>query len=442
MAEELISALSALAGVRVAARSSSFQFKGHAQDIRKVGDELRVHHVLEGSIRKAGNRLRITAQLIKVSDGYHLWSGRYDRDLEDVFALQDEIARAIVGKLKVKLGKEPDRPLVKRQTDNLEAYHLYLQGQYYWSRRYAGFLQKAIDCFDQAITQDESYALAHAGLADGYCLLAVFEVLPPRTATAKAKPAAERAVLLDDGLADAHRALALVRWYLDWDFVAAEHEYRRTLALNPTSGIPHGQLGILLAYLGRFDEALAEVTRARALEPVSLLVGFYTASTFAAAGSLEEALAECRRVLDLDPGFSLGLWMKAVALSGLGRHDDALEAAERAVTCSRRQSFFLAYAACTYAGAGRRQDAEAIGQELHQRERQTYVSPMCFAEISTALGDTERAFEWLERAFDHRSPFLVTLGVNPVYDTLRQDPRFDGLLNRLGLPGARPAASR
>jgi TolB-like protein/tetratricopeptide (TPR) repeat protein len=441
MAEELINALSGLAGVRVAARSSSFRFKGQAQDIRSVGEQLRVHHVLEGSVRKAGNRLRITAQLINVNDGYHLWSSRYDRDLEDVFALQDEIARAIVGKLKVKLGEEPDRPLVKRQTDNVEAYHLYLRGQYYWSRRYAGFLQRAIDSFEQAIVQDESYALAHAGLADGYSLLAVFEILPPGVAIAKAKPAAERAVWLDDGLADAHRALALVRWYLDWDYAAAEHEYRRALTLNPGSGITHGQFGILLAYLGRFDEAVAEVVRARALEPVSPLVGFYSASTLAAAGSLKEALAECRRVLDLDPDFSLELWMHAVVLSALGRHDEAVEAAERAVTCSRRQNFFLGYAACTYAAAGRRQEAEAIQQEMHQRERQMYVSPMCFAEIATALGDTEQAFEWLERAFDDRSPFLVTLGVNPVYDALRQDRRFDLLLKRLELQNSRPSAS-
>jgi eukaryotic-like serine/threonine-protein kinase len=442
MAEELINALSSLTGVRVAARSSAFQFKAHAQDIRRVGEQLNVHTILEGSVRRAGNRLRVVAQLINVSDGYHMWSERYDRELDDVFAVQDEIARAIVEKLKVKLGGKPDAPLVKRHTEDLEAYNLYLQGRYYWSRRYAGFLQRAIGCFEQAIDQDESYALAHAGLADAFSLLAVYEILPPRVAIAKASLAAKRAVQLDDASAEAHQAMALVRWYFDWDYTAALREYERALALNPSSGVSHSLFGILLADLGHFDEAIAEVTLGRTLEPLSALVAFYAASTFAITRPLDEALSECQKVLDLDPGFLPGLWVQATVLSHLGRHDEAIDAAVRAVTLSHRQNFYLGRAASAYAAAGRDHEAKAIVDELHERAGQAYVSPLCFAEIATALGDVDQGFKWLERAYEDRSPFLVALGVSPMYDALRGDPRFPVLLKKLGLQGVSPAVRR
>ena len=438
IAEELINALSTLTGVRVAARSSSFQFSGHAQDIRKVGEQLNVRTVLEGSVRKAGTRIRITAQLIDVAGGYHLWSERYDRDLDDVFTVQDEIARAIVAKLTVRLGGE-SYPLVKRHTDDLEAYNLYLQGRYYWSRRYAGFLQRAIDCFEQTIAHDDSYALADAGLAESFSLLAVYNYLPPRDAIVRAKPAAERAVQLDDTLAEAHQAMALVRWYFDWDYPEAVREYQRALSLNSSSGVARALLGILLADLGRFREGLAEVEQALAIEPASPLVAFYAAAATSISGPLEAALPACRHVLELDPGFLPGMWTYSVVLSHLGQHDEAIETADRAVALSRRQNFYMGHAACIYAGAGRRKEAEAIRQELHAREPQTYVAPLCFAEIAAALGEIDLAFEWLERALQDRSPFLVALAVSPLYDALRGDERLAVILKKMGLEGVVPA---
>ncbi len=439
MSEELINALSAVDGVRVAARSSSFRLAGSGADLRKIGEQLRVDTVLDGSVRKAGNRLRIVAQLVDVRDGYHVWSDRYDRELDDVFAVQDDIARGIVDKLTVSLGTSPDRALVKRQTASIDAYSLYLQGRYYWSRRYAGFLQRAMDSFEQAIARDPSYALAHAGLGEAFTLLGVYAILPPGVAVAKAKPLAERAIALDPTSAETHQAMALVRWYFDWNFEAAVRLYAQALTLMPSSGVLRGLYGILLADLGRFDEAVAQVTQARELEPVSALVGFYAAATLAISGPLEHAVAECERVLELDPGFLPVLWVQATALSHLSRHGEAMAAAEHGMALARRQGFFLACAATVHAAAGERQRAEELLNELHAQREQTYVSPLCLAEISAALGEVEDAFNWLERAFAERTPFLVALGVSPAYDSLRSDPRFPSLLRRIGLEDVRPA---
>ena len=442
MAEELINALSALDGLRVAARSSTTGYKGQGYDLRRVGEQLGVETLLEGSVRKAGNRLRITTQLVNVADGYHLWSERYDRELDDVFAVQEDIARRIVEKLKLRLGAEPQRSLVRRQTTNIEAYNLYLQGRYFWSRRYAGFLQRAIESFEKAIASDPAYALAHGGLAEAFSLLGVYAILPPRVAIAKAKPCADRAIALDPNSSEPHQSLALVRWYFDWDFPGALREYETALRLTPTSGVTYGLYGILLADIGRPDEAVAAITKARELEPVSALVGFYTAATLAITRPLEQALAECDRVLELDPGFTPVLWVRATVLSHLSRHDAAIETAEQAIVHSRRQSFFVSCAACCYAAAGRRPEAEQLLQELNRLREQQYVSPLCLAEIATAMGNVDEAFRWLEEAMTERTPFLVALGVSPAYDGLRHDPRMPALLKRIGLEGVRAVERR
>jgi len=440
MAEELINALSGLEGVRVAARSSAFQFKGGAVDIQKVGRQLHVDTVLEGSVRKAGNRLRITAQLISVSDGYHLWSERYDRDMDDIFAVQDEIAQAIVKKLQVKLGGESARPLVTRQTADVEAYGLYLQGRFYWSRRDSGFLQRAIECFEQAIARDPSYAPAYAGLADGFTILGVYGWLPPRVAVAKARRAAERAVQLDDGLAEAHQALALVQWYFDSDFPAAERSFGRALALNPSSGLAHAQFGVFLSYLGRFDEAISEVTSGRALEPVSTVVGVYAAATLLFGGRRDEADAECQRVLDFDPASVWMLYIRSYVLTRMGKHDDAIAAADLAVELSHRQMFCLATAGVAHAAAGRSEDAQTALDELRRRSQDEYVSPIFFAWIAGELGKVDEALRWYERAYDEGSPLLNAMAVRTGRaDPSRADPRFGALLKKIGLAGVTPA---
>jgi TolB-like protein/DNA-binding winged helix-turn-helix (wHTH) protein/Flp pilus assembly protein TadD len=439
IAEELIHTLAAIEGLRVPARSSSFQFAGKPLDISEVGARLKVDTVLEGSIRKAGNRLRITVQLVNVNDGYHLWSERYDRDLDDMFAVQDEIARAIVEKLRVTLRTEPGRPLVKRHTHDLEAYSLYLQGRYHWSRLAGRFVMQAMACFEQAIARDASFALAHAGLVSGYAVLGMFGGLPPRAVWNKAKLAAQQAVLLDDELSEAHRAMASVHLLFDWDFAAAEREFRRAIALNANSGLTHATFGYLLGILGRFEEAIAEAARGRALEPMSPLIGYYGAGTFGCARRFDDGLDECQRVLDLDPSFAPACWAQSIILTDLGRHDAAVDAVERALTLS--PDFLPGPAGMVYAAAGQRENADAVLVKLRARSQRDYIFPLAFVWVAIVRGEIDQAFEWLERAYEDRSPMLPTIGVWQLYHPLRGDPRFSALLKKVGLDGVVPARS-
>ena len=436
MAEELINALAALPGIHVASRTSAFQFKGKAVDIGDVGAKLRVASVLEGSVRKAGNRLRIAVQLVNAGDGFHLWSERYDRDADDIFAVQDDIARAVVEKLKVKLAGGAS-PMVKHATKDLEAYHLYLQGRYFWSRR-GGFVERAVDCFARAIERDPSCAQAHAGLADAYGVLGIQGVLPPAEAAKKARPAAERALALDETLAEAHRSLAVISVSFEWDLAAGEREYRRALDLNPESGELRAMHAYCLTYLQRFDEAAAEVARARELEPESVLVAGYSAVNSMFGRRYAEALDACRRCLDLDPACATAEWIRAQVQSLTGDHDAAIAAAERAIAWTGRRSFYLSALGVAYAAAGRRGAAEQVIEELLDRSRTEYVSPLWLADITTQLGERDRAFEWLERAYAARTQALISLGVSPMYDSLRRDDRFTSLLSRIGIAGVTP----
>ncbi|UCH84438.1 MAG: hypothetical protein JSW50_01745, partial [Candidatus Latescibacterota bacterium] len=267
VAEDIINALTHVEGLQVAARTSAFSFRGKDIDIREIGRKLNVQTLLEGSIQKAGNRLRITAQLIKVSDGYHIWSERYNRELEDVFAIQDEISLAIVDKLKVKLLGEERTKLVKRGTVNQDAYILYLKGRYFWNRRYEGGLQKAIEHFQQAIEKDPGFALAYSGLADGFGVLATYGFHPPKDAFTRAKKATEMALKIDGSLAEAVASQAYTRMFFDWDWPAAERGYKRAIDLNPNYETAHYWYGILLSIMGRVEESIQEMERARELEP-------------------------------------------------------------------------------------------------------------------------------------------------------------------------------
>jgi serine/threonine protein kinase len=433
MAEELINALATLPGLHVASRTSAFQFKGQSIDISEVGARLRVEAILEGSVRKAGQRLRITAQLVNSSDGYQIWSERYDRDMDDVFAVQDEIARTIVAKLKVRLTGDPDAPLVRHRTRDLEAYNLYLKGRYHWSRR-GEFLSRAVECFTRAIALDPSYAQAYAGLADSYGVLGIYGILSSIEAAEKARPAAERALVLDDTLAEVHRSLAAICVSFDWDLAAGERAYRRALELNPNSGEVHAMYAYCLTYMLRFDEAYDAIARARTAEPESILVAGYSAVNLMFSRRYEEALEETTRCLQLDSGSATAEWIRAQVFTRLGQHDAACRAAERAVTLTRGQSFYRAAFAMAAAAAGRRDEADAIAQELEARSSTVYVSPLWFADIAVALGDTDRALIWLDRAFERRTQALVSLGVSPHYDPLRSDARFQELLRGIGVP--------
>ena len=437
IAEELINALTSLQNVRVAARTSSFQFKDQALDVRAIGEKLDTQTVLEGSVRKAGNRLRITVQLIDVSTGYHLWSERYDRDLDDVFAVQDEIAGAVVDKLRVRLtGDEAAEPLVKRYTAKPEAYQKYLEGRYYWTRRHTGAFQKAIECFSEAVTLDPDYALAYAGLADAYSILSLYGFVPVSHTRSKAIASAERAMALDSNLGEAVASMALATWSQNRDWRGAVALYERALALNPHDNSARGQLGTVLVYLGRFDAGMALERDAARAEPLSPVLGFYYAAGLGFVRAFDEAVAECDRVLALHPDFTLALWITSGALLWAGRYDEAVAVADQCAELAPDSVMIGAIRGTIRASAGRVAEGREELTSLLERSRTEYVPPLLIADFYCSLRDAGETLQWLERAWEAHSGFLPRVAFEPNYDWLHDDPRFVSMMQRFGFDEA------
>ena len=432
MAEELINALAAIEGMHVAARTSSFQFKGQRVDVSEIGRRLKVAIVLEGSVRKAGSRLRITAQLISAVDGYQLWSERYDRDMADVFAVQDEIARSVVSELRVKvLGRTDSTPLVKRHTGDLAAYHAFLRGRHCRFSLYD--LRGAIGFFEQAVQQDPSYALAHAAIADCFCILGLYAVLAPHAAAAKARAAGLRARELDEQLAEAHGALGQIAFLFDWNWAEAERALARACELRPSNVETYCWYGYFLATMGRPDDGLAEIRRAGELDPLSAYVRSYAAVVLYIARRFDQAIAECESALAIQPGFGLALNSAALSSSAAGRHDAAIQYAEQLVASSARSSHSLGTLGALLAAAGRRDEARAVLSELSVRAQAGYVSPLPAAGVLAGLGDIDGAFAQLDKAFAERTPMLHSVRF-PNHDSLRADPRWLDLVQRLNFP--------
>jgi serine/threonine-protein kinase len=435
MTEELITALGAIEGLRVAAKASTFHLRGKDLEIRRIGEQLNVDTLLEGSVRKAGNRLRVTAQLMNVSDGYHLWSERYDRQLDDVFAVQDEIARAIVEKLKVKLIGPKEAPLVRRASANLEAYQLYLKGRYYFARRSKGRLEQAVDCFTRAIALDPDFAPALAGLADGLSVQGLYGLSPARALLPKARAAAERAVALDDTLAEAHHSLGMVHAWLAWDWNVAEREFRRALALDPNAPLTHAFYGVALAAMGRTEEAAAEAEQATALDPLSALAFFLAAAAYFLLREYGRSIESGQNALALDPGCTLAAWILSVALSEVGRHDEAVEAGERGVQMTDRNGFFVGILGHALGRAGRQDAARQVLAELLERSRPEDVAPIWLAMIHAGLGEVAESIAVLERGVPDWGSAYPLLLAGPMYSALRSDPRFGEMLRSVGYTG-------
>jgi TolB-like protein/DNA-binding winged helix-turn-helix (wHTH) protein len=433
VAEELIHALSGIDGLRVSSPSSSFQFAGKAVNIQDVGARLGVETILEGSLRTAGDRLHLTARLVDARDGFQRWSARYDRTLGDVFAVQDEIVHAIVANLDV-MGRHGERRSARRRhTGDLEAYSLYLQGRHYWARRVKGALQLATACFERAIARDPSYALAYAGLADVYTTSGLYGALPARLALSKANPCAQQAALLNDELSEVRLATACIHAFLEWDFLAAEVEFRRAIRLAPCSGYTHSSFAYLLGILGRVEEADHHATQAVALEPMSPLVRVHVATTLFFARRFEEGWLECQRALTIDPSFALAHWAQCMVLTGWKRYEVALEVVERALNSS--WDFPPVAAGWLYTLTGQRKKAEDILQPIRARSPNESRFTMVFAWIALARGEIDEAFAWLDRAYEDRNPLLLQIGVAGLYDCVRDDPRFTTLLKKVGVGG-------
>jgi serine/threonine-protein kinase len=433
MVEELIDALAKVEDLRVVSRSSSFQFKGTSHNIREIGEQLNVSHVLEGSVRKAANRIRVTAQLISVSDDYHLWSEKYDRELEDVFAIQDEITEQIVEQLKIKLVGERSARFVKPSTQNVEAYTLYLKGRFYWNKRTEEGIKRGIECFQQAIETDPGYAVAYAGLADSYNVLAITGSEPPSQCFSRAKAAATKALELDDKLAEAHTSLALARMCHDWDWPGAEHAFQRAIELNPKYATAHQWYAEYLAATKRFDEALAEIERALDLDPLSLMAITAVGIVFFYARQYEQAIEPLQRALEMDPHFPPALRVLGWVYEQKAMNEEAIEEYRKAVTSSGGNVSMLADLGRAYAVVGRKDEAQKILDELLRLSTQRYVSPYEPALVYTGMGEMDRALEKLKEACEERYWLMMNLNVHPTWDSLRSDSRFTELLRRMGL---------
>jgi len=436
LAEELINALVQLPGLRVAARTSAFTFKGAQHSISDIGRQLHVSTILEGSVRKVGTRLRVTAQLINTADGYHLWSERYDREMEDIFVLQDEITHAIVDKLRIKLGARPRESLVKRQTANVEAYNLYLKGRYHLNQRTEPSLVKAIECFEQAVSEDPGYALPHAGLAEAYILLNVdcprlFCERNPAELVSKAREAARQAIELGGASAEAHVALALVYYRLDWDWKEAEKEFQRAIELDEEFATGHHQYAMFLAAVGRFDEALGQIRHAHKLDPLSPIIGTAVGRILHFCRRFDEAIEQCQHIIELNPQFPGAYFDLGLAYIEKGMHSEALSAFKKMGVLSGDKNSGLMLLA--WGRMGEEKKAFELLEKLAKRSTSQYVPPLSMAFLNMELGKLDKAMDLLEQGYAVRDSNLLYLQCEPAFDPLRENPRFQDLLCRMNL---------
>ena len=440
MTEELINTLGRVQGVRVASRTSSFSFKGKPSDVRAVGEQLGVATVLDGSVRTAGDKLRITARLSNARDGYQLWSRTYERDLADVFAIQEEISRSIVETLKGTLLGRADSAATASRGADLEAYNLYLRGRhalymkgrYSWYRRTEEGLKSAAAFFAQAIEKDSTYALAHAGLADANAVLGFYDYLAPRQAFPRAERAARRAMALDSTLVQPYATLGYVELYHNWNWSRAEEWFTRAIDRGPRYSTAHQWYANFLTARAQFDEAERAMRRAEEIDPLSLIASAAHGWVLYYAGEYERAAEQCRLTLELDPDYAVALLWRAWALQEIGRAPEAVGLLDRAVGLTNRSALFVASLARARAVAGDTAAARALLRELEDRAARGYVPTYEIAKIHLALGARDRALDLLERAYDERSHSMVFLGIDPQLRPVRGEPRFEALVTRVG----------
>jgi TolB-like protein/Tfp pilus assembly protein PilF len=439
IAEEVLTALAPLEGLRVAARASAFSFRGHGEDLRAIGDKLHVTTVLDGSVRRAGDRLRITVRLSDVADGYQIWSERYDRDVKDVFDVQDEIAKTVAERLRVGIAGGAG-PHVIRHTANQEAYHLYLRGRHSWYARARAPLMRARSLFEEATRKDPGYALPFVGLADLFLIQALYGFERTEDALPQARRAIARAVEINDQLADAHRARGLALLFFDWDHEAAARAFERSVELDPGTGLTHIWLG-WPTWEGRESTAVAAARKAQELDPLNPYIHCLAGAIPDFYGRGEDGLQAFDRAFEIDPNYIVRLYLAGGVYSRLGRHEQALPLFERAVEISERHPFYVSYHAWALARAGRTADARTALAELEARAASEYVQFLHRAVVYSALGEIDRAFALLDESVRARDPWLGTPRL-PLFDDFRRDPRYRDHLRRMRHPdGDLPASA-
>lgn len=439
IAESIINNLSRLPRLKVMARSTTFRYRGPEVDACKVGRRLNVGAVLMGRVCKFGKNIITGAELVDMTDGSQVWGEKYQHPFSNILAVQDEIAREVAQKLRLKLNHEEERLLAKRHTNSPEAYRLYLKGRFFFNKRTGEGLKKSVEYFRRAIEADDRYALAYSGLADSFLVHGVYNILPPNEAYPMAKEAVLTALKLDDTLAEPHTSFAHISMIYEWDWASAEKEYRRAVELNPNCAASHHWYSIYLRVIGQFEESLAEIETALRLEPVSLTINSGLGAHFYFARRPERAIVQFSKTIELDANFPYAHFMLGLAHGQKGKYEKAITELRKAIRLLGNNSEVLSRLGYLYASAKRRAAARMILQKLKELRKRRYVAAYDVAVVYAALGEKERAFAWLETAFAEHDEGLCQLGIDSTIDSLRSDPRFTDLLYRVGLPRSQRA---
>jgi serine/threonine protein kinase/tetratricopeptide (TPR) repeat protein len=429
----LINTLATIPKLRVMAQSTVFRYKGREIDPQTIGRELNVRAVLTGRIMQGGGSLRCWSELVDVATGSQLWGAQYNCKVDDIFVVQDEISTEISGKLRLQLTRAEKKRLTKHHTENAEAYRLYLKGRHHWNRWTEEGFYKAIEYFQQAVEKDATYALAYTGLADSYVLLGWNSYLPPKETFPKGRAAAMTALQLDPHLAEAHTPLAALLWLQDWRWEEAQTEFKRSLELGPTYPTANHWYAEYLMTMGRHEEAMARMKNGQQLDPLSLIINVAVGWAFYFARRYDEAIEQLRRTIELDPNYPVTYWILGLVLRKTGCYEPAITEGEKAVNLSGGSPLMRAALAHTFGTAGRTKEAFQMLDDLTELAKQKYVAPYFFAGIHIGLGENDRAIEYLEKSYEEHSHWLIYLHLDPNMDALRDDPRFQDLLQRVGL---------
>jgi TolB-like protein/Tfp pilus assembly protein PilF len=430
--DEILTRLAKVADLKVISRTSTQHLKSVPDDLPQIAKQLGVAHVLEGSVQKANDQIRVNVQLINALTDTHLWAETFDRKLTDIFAVESEIAKTITDTLQAKLSGSEQHAIAARPTENTEAHQLYLKGRFFWNKRTANDLKKSIEYFEQAIAADPNYALAYAGIADAYVWLPGYTAGTPQDCYPKAKAAATKALQLDDTLAEAHTTLALAIWLYDFDAYQAIREFQRAIELNPNYAIAHQQYGNnTLSALGRFDDAIVEGKRAVELDPLSLVINTDMGSDYYYARRYDEAIAQLHKTLEMDPGFYIAHLVLGQILDAKGVGDAAIVECEKARALNDDPSV-LGVLARSHGLSGNKIEAEKILDHLKKLSKERYISAYSFALVYLGLGDKEQALRWLEQSYQDRAGSDIGfIRVDPLLDPLRGDPRFEALAEKI-----------
>ncbi|HXN94219.1 MAG TPA: tetratricopeptide repeat protein [Candidatus Acidoferrales bacterium] len=433
MTDELIAHLAKIRSLRVISRTSSMEYKGAHKTLSQIARDLHVDSVVEGTVLRSGDRVRITAELVQVATDRHLWAETYESQLGDILTLQSHVASAIVNEIRVKLTPEEQVRLATTRQVSTQSYENYLKGRYYWNKRSQEGLTKAIDYFQLAIEQDPNYALAYAGLADCYSIIGsvIVGTVPALEVAPKARAAALKSLELDNTLAEAQTSLATVRFNYDWDWNAAASGFRRAVELNPNYATAYQRNSLYLMSMGRTSESIAEMNRAHDLDPLSISTNFSLGWRLYLAREYDQAIEQLRNTIDMDPDFVLPHLVLGQAYEQKKMYDQAITELRRAVDISQSSPPAVAALARAYAVSGRTTEARKLLDQLMEQSKKRYVSPFYVAIVYAGLGENDQALDWIEKAYKDRSNAIVFAKVDPQLDTLRSTPRFQSLLHRL-----------